>query len=93
MKLSKERISIIAKALTGRLIDGQYIKPLVSKEHIVSRVEYIITNDLSIEDKLNEDVKKLLKAYEREIEKGEIDYWKMFNMIKNKLAKERGLIL
>lgn len=93
MRLSKERIFIIAKALADRLIDGKYIKPLVTKGQIAARVEYIITNDLSIEDKLNEDVKGLLKAYEREIEKGEIDYWKVFNMIKNKLVKERGLIL
>jgi hypothetical protein len=34
-----------------------------------------------------------MKAYEADIEKGHVDYQKMFTMIKSKLVRERGLIL
>lgn len=93
MKLSKERISFISRELTNKLIQGKYIEPLIPKEQFVLRLEHIITNELMIEDKINQEVKELLKTYEREIDKGDIDYSKMFNMIKNKLIRERGVVL
>lgn len=93
MKLSRERISFIAKELANKLIDGKYIEPLIPKEQVMLKLEHIITNELMLEDKINQEVRELLKVYEREIDKGDIDYSKMFNMIKNKLIKERGVVL
>jgi hypothetical protein len=34
-----------------------------------------------------------LKAYADQIERGQVDYQKMFTMIKTKLARDRGLVL
>ncbi len=93
MKLSKERISFISKELVNKLIEGKYIEPLIPKEQFALRLEHIITEELMLEDKINQEVKELLKVYEKEIDKGDIDYGKMFNMIKNKLIKERGVVL
>ncbi|OGW49426.1 MAG: hypothetical protein A2Z50_07140 [Nitrospirae bacterium RBG_19FT_COMBO_42_15] len=93
MKLSKERISFISKELVNKLIERKYVEPLIPKEQFVSRFEHIITDELMLEDKINQEVKELLKVYEKEIDKGDIDYSKMFNMIKNKLIKERGVVL
>ncbi|MBI5042700.1 MAG: DUF507 family protein [Nitrospirae bacterium] len=93
MKLSKERISFISKEMTNKLIEGKYIEPLIPKEQFTLRLEHIITDELMLEDKINQEVRELLKAYEREIDKGDIDYNKMFNMIKNKLIRERGVVL
>jgi hypothetical protein len=45
------------------------------------------------EDKLNDEVKKLLAAHEDEIAKGHMDYRKVFDLTKQKLAKERGIVL
>jgi hypothetical protein len=42
---------------------------------------------------LNAEVRQLMKQYDAEIERGGVDYQKMFTMIKNKLVRERGLIL
>jgi len=52
-----------------------------------------ITDELLVEDRLNAEVRELMKRYATEIERGQVDYQKMFTMIKNKLVKERGLIL
>jgi len=38
-------------------------------------------------------VKELLRAHTTEIERGNIDYARMFTMVKRKLVQERGLIL
>jgi hypothetical protein len=34
-----------------------------------------------------------LKTHEQEIERGRVDYQKMFTMLKQKLVRERGLLL
>jgi len=52
-----------------------------------------VTEELSIEDRLNAEVRQMLKAYEKDIERGNVDYQKMFTMLKSKLARERGIIL
>jgi hypothetical protein len=46
-----------------------------------------------VEDRLNEEVKELLRAHTAEIERGNIDYARMFTMVKRQLVRERGLIL
>jgi hypothetical protein len=93
VRLSSERIAILSKTLADKLIEGKYIEPVIAKESLIARMEYIIREELVIEDKINQEVRGLLNAYEREIERGDIDYNKMFNMIKSKLIKERGLVL
>jgi hypothetical protein len=34
-----------------------------------------------------------LKAYGDQIERGQVDYQKMFTMVKSKLVRDRGLVL
>ena len=60
---------------------------------LVEVLEQAVTEELSIEDRLNSEVRQLLKAYEHQIEAGQVDYQKMFTMIKQKLVRERGIIL
>ena len=59
----------------------------------MTEVSRLITADLMVEDRLNEEVKELLRAHTAEIERGNIDYARMFTMVKRKLVQERGLIL
>jgi uncharacterized protein len=53
----------------------------------------VMTDELSVEDRLNAEVRQLLKAYDTQIEQGQVDYQKMFQMVKQKLVRERGVIL
>jgi hypothetical protein len=49
--------------------------------------------ELTVEDRLNEEVREMLKKFEPEIEKGRLDYRKLFDLTKQKLVKERNLVL
>ncbi len=93
MRLAKERITHIAKALAKRLSEGGYIEPHLPAEELTGRIDQIITEEFMVEERLNKEVAELLKAHEKEIEKGHIDYNTMFTMIKKKLVKEKGIIL
>lgn len=93
MKLSKERIDHLAGSLAGRLQEEGYVELSGPKQAFIAALDQVITEELMVEDRLNAEVRGLMKTYEAEIERGHVDYQKMFTMIKNKLVKERGLIL
>ena len=93
MKLSKERISHIAESLAQRLTQQKMVALAGSHQGLVEILGHAITEELSVEDKLNVEVRTLMKKYEAEIEKGQVDYQKMFLMVKKQLAKDRGIIL
>ena len=46
-----------------------------------------------VEDMLNEEVKTLLDSKTQEYERDMMDYGRVFQMVKSKLVRERGLIL
>ena len=59
----------------------------------VEQIDHAILEELSVEDRLNAEVRKLLNVYEQGIERGHMDYQRMFTLVKSKLARERGIIL
>lgn len=93
MRLSKERVRHLAESLAARLLQDGHIEVAGDRKAFVAALDQAITDELSVEDRLNAEVRQLLKAYERQIEQGQVDYHKMFTMIKQKLVRERGLIL
>ena len=93
MRLSRERVRHIAESLTTKLQQEGQVAIIGERKSFVEQVDHAITEELSVEDRLNTEVRQLLKAYEQDIERGQVDYQRMFTMVKTKLARERGIIL
>lgn len=93
MKLSRERVTHMAESLAQRLTQQRIVELTGSHHALVETLEHAITEELAVEEKLNAEVRTLMKKYEAEIEHGQVDYQKMFLMVKKQLAKERGVIL
>ena len=64
-----------------------------SSEKLQTIINGIIIEDLMVEDRLNEEVKTLLDSKTQEYERSMMDYGRVFQMVKSKLVRERGLIL
>ncbi len=93
MRLSKERVRHMSESLATRLQEEGLVTVVGDRKVFVAQVDHAIMEELSVEDRLNAEVRQLLKAYEQDIERGHVDYQKMFTMVKSKLARERGIIL
>jgi len=93
MRLPKEMIKHIADAIAANLESKGLAEYEAPKSSIVAKIVEVITADMIAEDNLNRDVEKLLAAHEAEIAQGQMDYRKVFEMTKQKLAKDRGIIL
>lgn len=93
MKLKSEIIQFLSTRIVDHLTEAGDIEYEGGSYPIIEIVEGAIKGDLMIEDQLNDEVKAILEKQEDQIDENNINYRKVFQMIKNKLARERGLIL
>jgi len=93
MRLNKERIQSIAATTVGRLRNQGLLEITGSADNLTRSLDHAITEELALEDRLNTEIREILKKFESDFEKGRADYQKMFTMVKQKLVRERGLIL
>ena len=93
MRLNKERIQSIASTTVERLRNQGLLEMTGSTENLRRSLDHAITEELAVEDRLNAEIREILKKFESDFEKGRADYQKMFTMVKQKLVRERGLIL
>ena len=93
MRIPKTWVPLLSKRIVDTLVTKELIKPAVSIKKLLSETEEIILTELTVEDRLNEEVRELLKKHASEIEQGRLDYRRLFEITKQKLVKERNLIL
>jgi hypothetical protein len=92
MRLTSEEIEYLARKLVKTLTRGGHIE-VESEAGVVEGVAAVITEELLVEDKLNEEVREVLLQHSSEMQRSNITYAEMFKMVKKKLAKEKGVIL
>jgi hypothetical protein len=93
MRIPKSWVPILAKKIADNIISKKLVSSAVPLEKLVSETAELLLNELTVEDRLNEEVRELLKKYSPDIEKGHLDYRKLFDLTKQKLVRERNLIL
>jgi len=93
MRLPKEMIKHIADSIAANLESKGLVEYEVPASAIADKISDVILADMMAEEKLNADVDKLLSAHAAEIAQENMDYRKVFEMTKKKLAQERGIVL
>ncbi|MDA0999603.1 MAG: DUF507 family protein [bacterium] len=94
MRLRKEMIERISGRIIGRLEKRELIELLDTPAgRLQARLASVIEEDMMVEDRLNEEVKEILRDHQDEMDQDNIDYSRLFTMIKTKLARERNLVL
>ncbi len=92
MRLKKEFIEKISRKIIESLLSKNLIIWESSHDKLESIIREIIIDDLMVEDHLNEEVKELLDSRTDEYERSMMDYGRVFQLVKSRLARERGLI-
>jgi len=90
MLLARELIGYLSRQLFARLSPSTFETgdPAATAE-VISQ---IIEEDLSIEDRLNDDVRDLLDQYSDYMRREGVSYQDMFRKIKNQLVAQRKII-
>jgi hypothetical protein len=92
MLLSKEYVSYLAREVTKKLISGEFIEtkaaPVVNE-----RVHTSMLEELSLEDRINDEVRVILEAYADEMRQTGADYQEMFRKVKSELVRKYKAVL
>lgn len=92
MLFSKEYVGYLARQVTQKLIDGEFID---AKEvgAVVDQVNTALMDELSLEDRINDDVRTILEQYQEEMRVSGASYQEMFKKVKNELVRKYKAVL
>ena len=93
MRIPKGWVPVLAGDIIDELLRKDQIELKASREQTAAILEELILDELMVEDRLNQEVREMLKQFDSEIEKGRLDYRKLFDLTKKKIVKERNIIL
>jgi hypothetical protein len=90
MLLPKEFVGYLSRQMVRKLTPGIIETP--DPEGVVELVTNIITDELMVEDRLNDEVRDLLEQYSDYMRREGVSYSDMFRRIKNQLITQRKVI-
>lgn len=83
----------MARRVVDNLMNEELIITEMSRDELAATVTGIIMEELMVENRINDEVREMLKQYDREIELGRLDYRRLFDMTKKKVVRDRGVII
>jgi len=92
MLLSKEYVGYLAREVTKRLIAGKFIEA-EKVPPVTERVNAALVDELSLEDRINDEVRVILQAYSEEMRTSGASYQEMFKKVKNELVRKYKAVL
>ena len=92
MIFSREYIGYLGRRTVKHLVDAKLITTSNLKV-TEERVTEALTEELSLEDRINEEVRVILDAYSEEMRKSGAQYAEMFKKVKGELARKYKAVL
>jgi hypothetical protein len=94
MLLNRDYVGYMAAEVVKKLAEGNLVE-IKEKDldAIIVRVRHRMTEEITIEDKVNDEVRTILTQYQDEMRRTGISYQEMFKKVKGQIARDRKLIL
>lgn len=92
MNLPREFVSYMAKKTLDRLAD-QHLIEYEQPEYVIEVVTQLMWEEIAVEDRINEEVRKILHEQSEEMQRMGASYDEMFKKVKNHLVRERNVVL
>lgn len=92
MNFSKDYVGYIARRSVKHLIEANMIR--TDKVDILNaRVNAALLDEMMLEDRINDEVRLILEAYQEEMRRTGASYQEMFKKIKQELARKYKAVL
>jgi hypothetical protein len=92
MLLSRDYVGYMAKEIVKRLVAGNMIETK-NVENLTQQVRHVMADEVTVEDRINEEVREILARYSEEMRRTGASYQEMYKKVKGQLARDRKLIL
>jgi len=94
MLLNRDYVGHMASQLVKKLVEGEQIAIKEKDvEPVILKVRTRMMEEITVEDKINEEVRTILTQHQDEMRRAGISYQEMFTKVKGQLARDRKLIL
>ena len=90
MLLAREFVSYISKQLVKSLTPGTI--ETSNPDLVAEKIAEVISEELAVEDRLNDEVRDLLSQYSEYMRRESVSYQEMFRRIKNTLISQRKVV-
>ena len=90
MLLAREVVSYISKQLVKSLTPGTI--ETSNPDLVAEKIADVISEELAVEDRLNDEVRDLLSQYSEYMRREGVSYQEMFRRIKNTLISQRKVV-
>ncbi len=92
MLLVRDFVAHMASEVVKRLVDGGQIETK-ALGGVTTRVRQRMLEELTVEDRLNEEVRQILIERQDEMRSTGVSYQEMYKKVKQHLARDRKLVL
>jgi hypothetical protein len=92
MIFSREYVNYLARQTVKQLIEAKAIHTR-NVALVTERVNAALLEELSLEDRINEEVRVILEAYQEDMRRTGASYPEMFKKVKLELAKKYKAVL
>ncbi len=92
MIFSKDYLGYLARQTTKHLVAAKMIQTEKSAQ-VDERVAQAIIEEMSLEDRINDEVRVILEAFQDDMLKTGASYPEMFKKVKNELARKYKAVL
>jgi hypothetical protein len=92
MPLRKEYVHLLSKKVVEELVKQEMIE-IPENLDLAEQLYQVMEAEVNLEDRINDEVRVLLNQYQDQMRQSGASYQEMFKLIKNKLVRERKLVL
>jgi hypothetical protein len=90
MLLAREFVAYLSRQLVTRLTPG--VIETTNPELVAGKIAEVISEELAVEDRLNDEVREMLSQYSEYMRRENVSYQEMFRRIKKTLISQRKVI-
>jgi len=94
MLLNRDYVGHMASQVIKKLVEDELVEiKEKDMEPVTMRVRLRVMEEITVEDKVNEEVRTILTQHQDEMRRAGISYQEMFKKVKGQIARDRKLIL
>jgi len=94
MLLNRDYVGHMASEVVKKLVDDKLVEVKEKDlDPVITRVRLRMIEEITVEDKVNEEVRNILTQHQDEMRRSGISYQEMFKKVKGQIARDRKLIL
>jgi len=93
MRLSEERIAVIARDICNTLLDEELVDLEIDEDRFEFLINSLIIKDFQIEDEIDEEATAWVKKHRAHVEENTTEWDIEMEKVKEELAVARGFVL